>query len=110
MADMEARRDRVKHNVACGFTKVLKKEEEERRAKAGSNNKHTSTGNGKFEGPDLKSFIQQFPVTAEGYLPTFSITNLLFAAEESGLTGWEGDILVAGVLEKARCTMGQFVG
>ena len=28
--------------------KVLKKEKEERRAKAGSSNKHTSTGNGKL--------------------------------------------------------------
>ncbi|KAL1811907.1 hypothetical protein ACET3Z_021972 [Daucus carota] len=46
--------------------KVLKKEKEERRAKAGSSNKHTSTGNGKVDGPDLKSFIQQFPVTSEG--------------------------------------------
>ncbi|KAL8098648.1 hypothetical protein AgCh_031419 [Apium graveolens] len=50
MADMEARRERVRHNVA-----LLKKEEEERRAKAGSNNKRTSTG--KVEGPDLKSFV-----------------------------------------------------
>ncbi|KAL1811459.1 uncharacterized protein LOC108192910 [Daucus carota subsp. sativus] len=57
MADMEARRERVKHNVA-----LLKKEEEERRAKAGSNSKRTSTG--KVEGPDLKSFVQQFPVTS----------------------------------------------
>ncbi|XP_074348753.1 uncharacterized protein LOC141687400 isoform X2 [Apium graveolens] len=43
MADMEARRERVRHNVA-----LLKKEEEERRAKAGSNNKRTST-DGKIE-------------------------------------------------------------
>lgn len=58
MADMEARRERVRHNVA-----LLKKEEEERRAKAGSNDKRTSTG--KTEGPDLKSFVQQFPVASE---------------------------------------------
>ncbi|KAL1818421.1 hypothetical protein ACET3Z_013290 [Daucus carota] len=44
MTDMEARRECMKHNVA---------QEEERRAKAGSNNKHTSTG--KVEGPDVLS-------------------------------------------------------
>ncbi|KAK1360813.1 NADH dehydrogenase [ubiquinone] 1 alpha subcomplex subunit 12 [Heracleum sosnowskyi] len=58
MADMEARRERVRHNVA-----LLKKEEEERRAKAGRNNKRTTTG--KVEGPDLKSFVQQFPAASE---------------------------------------------
>ncbi|KAM7498887.1 hypothetical protein LguiA_023301 [Lonicera macranthoides] len=54
MAEMEARRECVRLNVA-----LLKKEEEERRAKEGSCRKVTSTG--KVGGPDLKSFIQQFP-------------------------------------------------
>ncbi|KAL5177970.1 hypothetical protein HKD37_08G023641 [Glycine soja] len=43
--------------------KVLKKEEE-RIAKEGSKGKRVSTG--KVSGPDLKSFIQQFPVPSEG--------------------------------------------
>ncbi|KAL6974745.1 hypothetical protein U1Q18_050789, partial [Sarracenia purpurea var. burkii] len=42
----------------------LKKEEEERRAKKGS--RRTAPSTGKVGGPDLKSFIQQFPVASEG--------------------------------------------
>ncbi|KAJ1407899.1 NADH dehydrogenase [Sesbania bispinosa] len=59
MMEMEARRERVRQNVA-----LLKKEEEERLAKEGSRGKRVSTG--KVSGPDLKSFIQQFPVPSEG--------------------------------------------
>ncbi|XP_022869198.1 uncharacterized protein LOC111388670 isoform X2 [Olea europaea var. sylvestris] len=56
LAELEARRERVRHSVA-----MLKKEEEERKAKEG---KTVSTGKG--AGPDLKSFIRQFPVDSEG--------------------------------------------
>ncbi|KAI3466253.1 hypothetical protein Pfo_022916 [Paulownia fortunei] len=56
MAELEARRERVKLNVA-----LLKKEEEERKAKGGK-----ATSIGKAAGPDLKSFIQQFPTDSEG--------------------------------------------
>ncbi|XP_061339543.1 uncharacterized protein LOC133286177 [Gastrolobium bilobum] len=59
MMELEARRERVRQNVA-----LLKKEEEERRAKEGSKGKRVSTG--KVGGPDLKSFIRQFPVPSEG--------------------------------------------
>ncbi|KAI4307995.1 hypothetical protein L6164_031115 [Bauhinia variegata] len=58
MMEFEARRQRVKENVA-----LLKKEEEERRAKEASMGKRISTG--KVGGPDLKSFIQQFPRSSE---------------------------------------------
>ncbi|KAL8264292.1 hypothetical protein R6Q59_022422 [Mikania micrantha] len=58
MAILEARRQRVKENVA-----LLKKEEEERKAREGSSRKITSMGKG--DGPDLKSFIQQLPVASE---------------------------------------------
>ncbi|KAK6154429.1 hypothetical protein DH2020_008677 [Rehmannia glutinosa] len=44
-------------------TRVLKKEEEERKAKGG---KVTTTSIGKAAGPDLTSFIQQFPTDSEG--------------------------------------------
>ncbi|XP_047182531.1 uncharacterized protein LOC124848789 [Vigna umbellata] len=59
MMELEARRERVRQNVA-----LLKKEEQERIAKEGSKGKRISTG--KASGPDLKSFIQQFPVPSEG--------------------------------------------
>ncbi|XP_076897080.1 uncharacterized protein LOC143550290 isoform X1 [Bidens hawaiensis] len=55
MAILEARRQRVKENVA-----LLKKEEEERKAREGTGRKITSMGKG--DGPDLKSFIKQLPV------------------------------------------------
>lgn len=82
-------------NTICfKFHIVLKKEEEERKAKEGSTGKPLSTGrclkyywfpifvitfilhlltdfvfrSGKVGGPDLKSFIRQFP--SEGYLPS----------------------------------------
>ncbi|KAL0406932.1 UNVERIFIED_CONTAM: hypothetical protein Slati_4007100 [Sesamum latifolium] len=56
MAELEARRERVKLNVA-----LLKKEEEERKAKEGK-----ATSISKAAGPDLKSFIRQFPTDSEG--------------------------------------------
>ncbi|CAJ1964103.1 unnamed protein product [Sphenostylis stenocarpa] len=59
MMELEARRERVRQNVA-----LLKKEEQERIAKEGSKGKRVSPG--KASGPDLKSFIQQFPVPSEG--------------------------------------------
>ncbi|XP_044472931.1 uncharacterized protein LOC123201474 [Mangifera indica] len=59
IAELEARRERVKLNVA-----LLKKEEEEKRAREGSIPKGKSTG--KVGGPDLKSFINQFPTALEG--------------------------------------------
>lgn len=55
MAELEARRERVKMNVA-----LLKKEEEERKAKTGSGPQQTKKP-GKVGGPDLRSFIRQFP-------------------------------------------------
>ncbi|KAK6946918.1 NADH dehydrogenase [ubiquinone] 1 alpha subcomplex subunit 12 [Dillenia turbinata] len=55
MIELEARRERVRLNVA-----LLKKEEEERRAKEGTSHKS------KVGGPDLRSFIQQFPSASEG--------------------------------------------
>ncbi|KAI3944808.1 hypothetical protein MKW92_005517 [Papaver armeniacum] len=54
MADLEARRERVKLNIAA-----LKKEEEERKSKEGIIKRSVSTD--KVGGPDLKSFIRQFP-------------------------------------------------
>ncbi|ESW18479.1 hypothetical protein PHAVU_006G044500 [Phaseolus vulgaris] len=59
MMELEARRERVRQNVA-----LLKKEEQERVAKEGTKGKRVSTG--KTSGPDLKSFIQQFSVPSEG--------------------------------------------
>ncbi|XP_024452624.2 uncharacterized protein LOC7479262 isoform X2 [Populus trichocarpa] len=58
LIEMEARRELVKQNVA-----LLKQEEEERRAREGSSCKSTSAG--KTGGPDLKSFIRQFPTASE---------------------------------------------
>ncbi|XP_027171263.1 NADH dehydrogenase [ubiquinone] 1 alpha subcomplex assembly factor 2 isoform X1 [Coffea eugenioides] len=58
MAELEARRERVRLNVA-----LLKKEEEERGAKGLS---QEAAKTGKVVGPDLKSFIRQLPVTSEG--------------------------------------------
>lgn len=59
LMDLEARRERVRQNVA-----LLKKEEEERKAREGSTRKVINTD--KVEGPDLKSFIRQFGVPSEG--------------------------------------------
>ncbi|XWS51854.1 hypothetical protein CRYUN_Cryun11dG0018100 [Craigia yunnanensis] len=56
--ELEARRERVKLNVA-----LLKKEEEERKAREGSKK---AVSSGKVGGPDLKSFIRQFPSASEG--------------------------------------------
>ncbi|KAK8369048.1 hypothetical protein V6Z12_A01G085500 [Gossypium hirsutum] len=56
MMELEARRERVRLNVA-----LLKKEEEERKAREGSRKAVSSVG-----GPDLKSFIRQFPSASEG--------------------------------------------
>nr|XP_025626941.1 uncharacterized protein LOC112720275 isoform X4 [Arachis hypogaea] len=66
MMELEARRERVRQNVA-----LLKKEEEERRAKEGSTGKRVSTG--KVAGPDLKSFIRQIPVGSEDDLLIFML-------------------------------------
>uniref|UniRef100_A0A2P2KC03 NADH dehydrogenase [ubiquinone] 1 alpha subcomplex subunit 12 n=1 Tax=Rhizophora mucronata TaxID=61149 RepID=A0A2P2KC03_RHIMU len=59
MMKLEARRERVRQNVA-----LLKKEEEEKRAKEGISSRVISTG--KVGGPDLKSFMRQFPIASEG--------------------------------------------
>jgi len=59
MMELEARREQVRLNVA-----LLKKEDEEKRAKAGATRKTISTG--QVGGPDLKSFIRQFPTASEG--------------------------------------------
>ncbi|KAH7861507.1 hypothetical protein Vadar_027140 [Vaccinium darrowii] len=56
MMELEAKRERVRLNVA-----LLKKEEEEKR---GIRPKAASTG--KVGGPDLRSFIQQFPANSKG--------------------------------------------
>uniref|UniRef100_A0A7N0TPX7 NADH dehydrogenase [ubiquinone] 1 alpha subcomplex subunit 12 n=1 Tax=Kalanchoe fedtschenkoi TaxID=63787 RepID=A0A7N0TPX7_KALFE len=54
MAQLEEMRQRVKQNVA-----LLKKEEEERKAKEVKVHKETSAE--KLRGPDLSSFLKQFP-------------------------------------------------
>ncbi|KAL9444492.1 hypothetical protein AB3S75_017643 [Citrus x aurantiifolia] len=59
VAELEAKRERVKLNVA-----LLKKEEKEKRAKEGSIPKRTSSSI--VGGPDLKSFLRQFPSGSEG--------------------------------------------
>ncbi|XP_058220079.1 uncharacterized protein LOC131330489 isoform X2 [Rhododendron vialii] len=59
MMELEAKRERVRLNVA-----LLRKEEEERRSKEGIRPRATSTG--KVGGPDLRSFIQQFPADSKG--------------------------------------------
>lgn len=59
MMELEARRERVRKNVA-----FLKKEEMERNSNEGNLRKVISTG--QVAGPDLKSFIQQFPTGSEG--------------------------------------------
>ncbi|XP_065862387.1 uncharacterized protein [Euphorbia lathyris] len=59
LIQLEAKRELVRQNVA-----LLKKEEEEKKAKEGISRKVSSTG--KVGGPDLKSFIQQFPTGVEG--------------------------------------------
>uniref|UniRef100_A0A822XN53 NADH dehydrogenase [ubiquinone] 1 alpha subcomplex subunit 12 n=1 Tax=Nelumbo nucifera TaxID=4432 RepID=A0A822XN53_NELNU len=56
MLELETRRERVKLNVA-----LLKKEEEERKAKEGG---ALRVKTGKVGGPDLKSFIRQFPTAS----------------------------------------------
>ncbi|XP_039058763.1 uncharacterized protein LOC120202406 [Hibiscus syriacus] len=58
MMELEARCERVRLNVA-----LLKKEEEERKAREG-NKKAVSSG--KVGGPDLKSFIRQFQSASKG--------------------------------------------
>jgi NADH dehydrogenase [ubiquinone] 1 alpha subcomplex assembly factor 2 len=55
LAELEARRERVKQNI-----ELLKKKEEEEK-KTGVRPVKTV---GKFESPNLKSFIQQFPDTS----------------------------------------------
>ncbi|XVF33986.1 hypothetical protein REPUB_Repub18cG0018100 [Reevesia pubescens] len=55
--ELEARRECVRLNVA-----LLKKEEEEKKAREGT---RKAVSSGKVGGPDLKSFIRQFPSTSE---------------------------------------------
>ncbi|KAL1203017.1 hypothetical protein V5N11_015266 [Cardamine amara subsp. amara] len=62
MAQLEARRERVKLNVA-----LLKKEEEEKKAREGTGRKIMTIG--KVEGPDLTSFVRQFPPDSKGDKP-----------------------------------------
>ncbi|PRQ31869.1 putative NADH dehydrogenase [ubiquinone] 1 alpha subcomplex subunit 12 [Rosa chinensis] len=59
MIELEAKRERVRQNVA-----LLKKEEEERKAREGTTRKVVNTG--RAGGPDLRSFIRQFPGSLEG--------------------------------------------
>ncbi|KAM1041281.1 hypothetical protein ACFX13_031225 [Malus domestica] len=59
LAELEARHERVWQNVA-----LLEKEEEERKARECSTHKIINTD--KARGPDLKSFIWQFPGSSEG--------------------------------------------
>lgn len=59
MEVLEAKRERMRQNVA-----LLKKEEEERKQQEGGTRKSTSIG--KAAGPDLRSFIRQFPGSSEG--------------------------------------------
>ncbi|KAL0688603.1 hypothetical protein Bca4012_088280 [Brassica carinata] len=59
MAELDARRERVRLNVA-----LLKKEEEEKKAKEGTGRKITSIG--KAEGPELTSFVRHFPADSKG--------------------------------------------
>ncbi|KAI6690558.1 hypothetical protein NL676_027386 [Syzygium grande] len=58
MVELEARRERIKLNVA------RLKEEEEKKLKEGSIHKSMSAG--KVGGPDLRSFVRQFPSSADG--------------------------------------------
>ncbi|PNX99197.1 NADH ubiquinone oxidoreductase, partial [Trifolium pratense] len=58
--ELEARREQVRQNVA-----LLKKEEEERKAKEG-NRVRRVVSTGVVSGPDLNSFMRQFPVASEG--------------------------------------------
>ncbi|CAN8230350.1 unnamed protein product [Cochlearia groenlandica] len=62
MAELEARRERVKLNVA-----LLKKEDEEKKAREGSGRRVMTSGKG--EGPDLSSFVRQFPADSKGDKP-----------------------------------------
>ncbi|KAK9074218.1 hypothetical protein SSX86_006815 [Deinandra increscens subsp. villosa] len=81
MAILEARRQRVKENVA-----LLKKEEEERKSREGGHRKITSMGKG--DGPDLKSFIQQLPVASEGKGLIIAESPILDRAKLYVLTGF----------------------
>ncbi|XP_042513954.1 uncharacterized protein LOC122088702 [Macadamia integrifolia] len=58
MIELEARRERVKLNVA------LLKEKEEEEKKAGQKITRQSVSTGKVEGPNLRSFIRQFPAAS----------------------------------------------
>ncbi|KAK2441276.1 NADH:ubiquinone oxidoreductase, 17.2kDa subunit [Trifolium repens] len=58
--ELEARREQVRQNVA-----LLKKEEEERKAKEGSRVRRV-VNTGIVSGPDLNSFMRQFPIPSEG--------------------------------------------
>ncbi|KAF9594097.1 hypothetical protein IFM89_027388 [Coptis chinensis] len=83
MAELEARRERVKLNVA-----LLKKEEEEKKAKVGSSRQRMRTG--KVGGPDLKSFIQQYPTASskdlyDQYLIVVFLVHMQGDGQEEGV-------------------------
>ncbi|XP_054797929.1 uncharacterized protein LOC129302986 isoform X2 [Prosopis cineraria] len=77
MMELEARRERLRQNVA-----LLKKEEEERKAKEGSPGKGLTTG--KVGGPDLKSFIRQFPSEGDGVEESSATISDLRSSEPRG--------------------------
>ncbi|KAI9082265.1 hypothetical protein K1719_035780 [Acacia pycnantha] len=77
MAELEARRERVRQNVS-----LLKKEEEERKAKEGSTGKPLRAG--KVGGPDLKSFIRQFPSEGDGVEESSATISDLRSSEPKG--------------------------
>ncbi|KAK4355241.1 hypothetical protein RND71_024212 [Anisodus tanguticus] len=79
MAELEARREFVKLNIAR-----LKKEEEERMAKEG---KRKATNIGKADGPDLKSFVQQFPDASEGLMLIHITIHLFVLTCKGGSVG-----------------------
>ncbi|KAL8509948.1 hypothetical protein ACS0TY_016968 [Phlomoides rotata] len=71
MAELEARRERVKLNVA-----ILKREEEKKARQV------KATKIGKAAGPDLKSFMQQFPSDSEGNKTTGASDSMNVASDK----------------------------
>ncbi|KFK29203.1 hypothetical protein AALP_AA7G102700 [Arabis alpina] len=84
MAELEARRERVKLNVA-----LLKKEEEEKKAREGTGRKIVTIG--KVEGPDLTSFVRHFPPDSKGDKPEEGSDE----ADESRVNEHEPEIVTA---------------
>ncbi|CAN7109962.1 unnamed protein product [Brassica rapa subsp. narinosa] len=84
MAELDARRERVKLNVA-----LLKKEEEEKKAREGTGRKITSIG--KAEGPELTSFVRHFPADSKGDKPDEASKE----ADQSRVREHEPDIVSA---------------